>query len=144
MRYFSITRLDRRRRALEARVRERSRAMQRNILDLEHGTKGRVNVWGRGLQRDEGRRTLYEVYGPSMAPSPWRGGAVPSAATVARIVVLPSAESCSVETREPFRAASLLVVAIGGTGPTARCPSKPCTSDQGVSSTVRTLLEHLC
>eukprot|EP00964_Phaeocystis_antarctica_P057344 scaffold33934_cov65-Phaeocystis_antarctica.AAC.2 len=61
-----------------------------------------------------------------MAPSPWRCGTVPSAATVARIVVpAPSAESCSVEVGEPSSSASVLFVAIGGTGPTARCPSMP-------------------
>eukprot|EP00964_Phaeocystis_antarctica_P019679 scaffold10861_cov56-Phaeocystis_antarctica.AAC.2 len=69
-----------------------------------------------------------------MAPSPWSIGgaaaaAAPSAATVARIVVPAPGEGCSVDMRAPSSAASSsLVVAIGGKGPTARCPSRPCTS----------------
>eukprot|EP00964_Phaeocystis_antarctica_P048542 scaffold28108_cov61-Phaeocystis_antarctica.AAC.2 len=81
-----------------------------------------------------------------MAPSPWSCGTVPSAATVARIVVpAASTESCSVEVKEPSCAASVLVFAIGGTGPTERCPSNPCTSDwlNGSDST-RMLWKCIC
>ena len=85
-----------------------------------------------------------------MAPSPWSIGgaaaAAPSAATVARIVVPAPGEGCSVDMRAPSSAASSsLVVAIGGKGPTARCPSRPCTSGCANGSlSICTLKKCIC